>query len=104
MSAYEGRREVIRCAVSTGRPGKETPIGKFRLGLKDAKHVSSIYGTPMPWSVHVVGGIYVHGSEWFSGAPASHGCIRLDMHGGTNWAQWFYNWAELGTPIAITTK
>jgi len=101
MQAFEGSREVIRCQVSTGRPGKETPIGRFRLGIKDPDHVSSIYKTPMPWSVHVTGAIYIHGSEWFSNSPASHGCIRLEMHGATDWAQWFYSWAESGVPIVI---
>jgi hypothetical protein len=101
ISAYEGSREVMRCAVSTGGPGKATPTGHFRLGLKDPHHVSSIYGSPMPWAVHVTGGIYVHGSEWFSDTPASHGCIRLEMHGDVNWAEWFYDWSKPGTPITI---
>jgi lipoprotein-anchoring transpeptidase ErfK/SrfK len=104
LSAFEGEREVIRCQVSSGRPGKETPTGRFRLGAKDRDHVSSIYHSPMPYAVHVVDGIWVHGSEWFSDAPASHGCIRLEMHGETNWAEMFYRWARPGSPVMIDLK
>jgi hypothetical protein len=102
LTAWQGERLVFESAVSTGREGKGTPNGQFKALLKRKEHVSSIYGSEMPYSVQVVGNIFIHGSHSFSYGPASAGCIRLPMYDSPNHARWFFNWIEVGTPVRIT--
>jgi hypothetical protein len=53
-------------------------------------HRSSIYdNVPMPWSVQVVGDIFMHGFETLPDYPASAGRIRLPLDGG-NPAEWLF--------------
>jgi lipoprotein-anchoring transpeptidase ErfK/SrfK len=99
--AWQGSRLVYSWPVSSGREGKETPNGDFKSGTKEPMHISTIYGSPMPYSVHVTGNIYIHGSAGFTTAPGSHGCIRLPLMERRNVAEEFYNWIEPGTPVSI---
>ncbi|WP_227624935.1 L,D-transpeptidase [Fimbriimonas ginsengisoli] len=104
MVAFQGRRTVFRSKVSTGREGKNTPSGIFRAdGQKEKVHLSHLYANvPLPWAVHIVGNIFIHGYGASAG-HSSHGCIRLPMSGG-NPARWFYYWVERGTPVTILGK
>jgi len=66
--------------VSTARPGKVTPNGKFTPYWLNANHRSSLYnGAPMPHSIFFTGNIAVHGTDKIEalGTPASAGCVRL---------------------------
>jgi hypothetical protein len=69
-------------AVSTGRPGRDTPSGTFRAFRMDAQHFSKEFNNaPMPYSIFFTkSGDAVHG--FFDiphlGLPVSHGCVRLD--------------------------
>lgn len=101
LRAWQGDRLVYRWSVSSGREGKETPNGDFRVLGKEPMHISTIYGSPMPFSVHVTGNIYIHGSNLFASTPGSHGCIRLPLMESRNIAEEFYNWIDLGTPIRV---
>jgi lipoprotein-anchoring transpeptidase ErfK/SrfK len=105
LRAYQGKRMVLKSRISTGRQGKKTPAGTFRAGPYKARmHYSSLYdNAPMPWSVQVVGDIFVHGYQSVPGRPASHGCIRLPLDEG-NPAKWFYHWVSIGTPVEITGR
>lgn len=103
LIAYQGQRTVMRSHVSTGRAGQETPLGIFRAQGKEKMHRSRLYhNAPMPWAVHIVGNIFVHG---FKSTPSngSSGCIRLPLT-GSNPARWFYYWTEVGTPVTISGK
>jgi hypothetical protein len=103
LVAYQGRRTVLRTKVSTGRKGKETPLGLFRAKGKEKMHRSRLYNNvPMPWSIHIVGNVFVHG---FKSTPsnASSGCIRVPL-AGSNPARWLYYWTEVGTPITVSGK
>jgi hypothetical protein len=103
LIAYQGQRTVLRTNVSTGRRGKETPLGLFKATYKEKMHKSKLYHmVPMPWSVHVVGNVFVHGFK-STPANASSGCIRVPLS-GSNPAEWFYYWTEIGTPISILGK
>ncbi|MCB1094048.1 MAG: L,D-transpeptidase family protein [Verrucomicrobiae bacterium] len=101
LSAWQGKRLVLQTRISSGRNGR-TPAGKFKAGpYKARKHYSSLYNNaPMPWSVQVSGNIFVHGFTSVPDYPASHGCIRVPLTGG-NPAKFFFEWANVGTPIAI---
>jgi hypothetical protein len=103
LLAFQGQRTVLRTNVSTGRRGQETPLGLFRAKAKEKLHLSRLYdNVPMPWSIHVVGNVFVHG---FKSTPrnASSGCIRVPLS-GANPARWLYHWADIGTPITISGK
>jgi lipoprotein-anchoring transpeptidase ErfK/SrfK len=60
----------------SGKPGHETPVGKFRVAWKDQEHYSSEFaGMPMPNSVFfAAGGIAFHAGSLDEG---SHGCVHL---------------------------
>jgi len=95
--------------VSSGLPGKETPIGSYQIYYKQPNAWSRIAGLWMPyWMAFVPTGKYgIHELPYWPngyregedhlGKPASHGCVRL----GIGPAKFLYNWAEIGTPVAI---
>jgi hypothetical protein len=101
LRAWQGSRLVYLWKTSSGREGKDTPNGLFKAGQKELMHISKIYGSEMPYSVHLTGNIFVHGSSIFNTSPGSHGCIRLPMMTSRNVAEEFYNWIDLGVPIRV---
>ncbi|WP_421852979.1 L,D-transpeptidase family protein [Novosphingobium sp.] len=64
--------------ISTGRRGHGTPAGTFTILQKAVKHRSRTYdNAPMPYMQRLTwGGVALHAGH-VTGAPASHGCIRL---------------------------
>ncbi len=104
LRAYEGDRLVLESRISAGKWDRSTPNGQFRAGPKHRMHYSKLYhNAPMPYSVEVVGNIFIHGFSSVPRRPASHGCIRLPLD-GDNPAKRFYEWVERGTPIAISGR
>ena len=123
---YKGNQLVGVSALSTGREGHNTPIGKFRVIQKDKDHVSSIYGdyvdartgeivkkdadrnvdpmpkgarydgAKMPYFMRIVGGTGLH-AGFLPGYPASHGCIRMPEF----MAEDFFRNVSLHTPVEI---
>jgi hypothetical protein len=67
--------------VSTGRPGYDTPSGRFTAFRMEADHFSKEWDdAPMPHSIFFTPkGHAIHGSfeTRHLGGPASHGCVRL---------------------------
>ncbi len=102
LRAFQGDRVVAETRVSTGRRGHTTPSGQFTAGPEKSRmRYSRKYdNSPMPWSVQIYGGVFMHGYTSVPKYPASHGCIRLPLWGG-NAARWLWNWVDLGTPIRI---
>jgi hypothetical protein len=100
LQAWQGDLLVIRTPVSTGRQGRRTPNGSFTAGPYKARmHYSSLYNrAPMPYSVQIVGDIFVHGYASVPEVPASHGCIRVPLDGS---ARAFFEWVDVGTPVTI---
>jgi hypothetical protein len=102
LRAYEGDRVVLETRVSTGRLGRETPNGTFRVEEKHRMHYSKRYHhAPMPFSLQVNGNYFIHGFTAVPDKPASHGCIRVPLS-ADNPAKKLYEWAELGTPVTIS--
>ena len=66
--------------ISSGKKGKETPIGAFNILQKNIDHKSNLYSNaPMPYMQRLTwDGIAIHGGH-LPGYPASHGCIRLPL-------------------------
>jgi lipoprotein-anchoring transpeptidase ErfK/SrfK len=77
---YRGGILIGLTTVSTGRPGHETPTGRFPILEKHREHVSSLYNAaPMPFMQRLtMGGIALHAGQ-IPGHPASHGCVRLPL-------------------------
>jgi lipoprotein-anchoring transpeptidase ErfK/SrfK len=53
----------------------------------------------VPYVMYFFEGYGLHGTYWHNnfGHPMSHGCVNLR----TPDAKWFYNWAEIGTPVLV---
>jgi hypothetical protein len=88
LGAYEHGRLVHSFPIASGRPGHETPSGRFRIDAADSRHASSLYpmeGTSIPYPMHWAlrfhcsrSGVayWIHGRD-LPGYPASHGCVGL---------------------------
>jgi len=102
LTAYEGNTAVRSTLVSTGLSRTPTPTGRYRIYVK---YVSTLMSGPgyylpnVPYTMYFYRGYSIHGTYWHSnfGRPMSHGCINLP----TPEAQWFYNWAPVGTLVNI---
>ncbi len=80
--------------ISHGRRGHRTPPGTFRVTFRNVDHVSSIYGTPMPYSVFFNGGIAFHQGDIGSG---SAGCVRMQRSA----AREFYTSLRRGDVVQV---
>lgn len=122
---YKGGTLVGVSPISSGREGRSTLNGNFKILNKDIDHRSSLYGAfvdsegsivqedvdsrkdrapsgskfmgaSMRYFMRIVGGIGMH-EGYLPGYPASHGCIRLP----TRMAEIFYNETPEGTPVQV---
>jgi lipoprotein-anchoring transpeptidase ErfK/SrfK len=98
LSVFRGGYEIGAAAILYGTDDKPTPLGSFRITMKDARHVSSIYGAPMPYTLRLTDdGVSVHGTEVAWGY-ATHGCIGVP----TAFARLLFAEAKLGDHVIIT--
>ena len=95
---YRGDALVAVSTISSGRSGRDTPIGIFAVLDKRPFYRSKKYdNAPMPWMQRIDQyGIALH-AGYNPGVPASHGCIRLP----TAFAKKLYSVTDLGTPVYI---
>ena len=92
---------VIRVLhISSGRPGYDTPTGRFAVTRKLRKDWSVPYAVWLPWASYFVGGVAFHESPDVPSTAASHGCVRVP-HGD---AEWLYRRIPVGTPVAVVAK
>src|ERR1041385_716095 len=81
MTVEKDGRALYHWAVSTGRPGFDTPSGKFKAFRMEKDHFSKEWDdAPMPFSIFFTPkGHAIHGylDTRNIGRPASHGCVRL---------------------------
>ncbi|MGN6161329.1 MAG: L,D-transpeptidase [Marmoricola sp.] len=78
-----------------------TREGTFRIYYKDADHVSSLYGSKMPWAMFFSGGEAIHYSYDFAAygyAHHSHGCVNIRDWNGV---KWLYYHAPVGTKVVV---
>lgn len=92
--------EVLTVPVSTGKPGHETPTGRFVVTDKDTMRMSSIYTFAcMPFFMRLSCSEYgIHAGEVPKNQPASHGCIRVPLE----LAQGLFDEVEVGTQVTIS--
>jgi lipoprotein-anchoring transpeptidase ErfK/SrfK len=83
--------------VSSGRPGYDTPTGKFHVERRYTKDWSVPYAVWLPWASYFVGGVAFHEAPEVPATAASHGCVRVP-HGD---AEWLYRRIRVGTPVTV---
>jgi hypothetical protein len=78
VTLFSNGVRVAQGPVSTGVPGRPTPMGVFSIIEKDRYHHSNLYSNaPMPYMQRITwSGVALHEGV-LPGYPASHGCIRI---------------------------
>jgi lipoprotein-anchoring transpeptidase ErfK/SrfK len=99
LSIFRGGYEIGAAAILYGRDDKPTPLGAFPISQKDAKHVSNLYGAPMPWMMRMTNdGISIHGSDSVAPGYATHGCVAVPVA----FAKKLFAAAKLGDIVIVT--
>ena len=95
---YRGEQLVGMSTISSGKKGKETPLGFWKIFRKQVKGFSRKYdNAPMPYmQMYDEKGIAFHAGA-LPGYPASHGCVRLPL----GFAKKLYGLTKLGTEVII---
>ena len=122
---YHGGKVIGVAAISSGKEGRNTPPGEYKILEKQPMHFSAQYGcvydgenhivnedatpksavppgcryqpAPMPWFMRIRwDGVGMH-EGYLPGCPASHGCIRMDR----NIVQTFYKNSYVGMPVIV---
>lgn len=98
---YRGGILIGLTTVSTGRPGHETPTGRFPIMEKHREHYSNLYNSaPMPFMQRLtMGGIALHAGQ-IPGHPASHGCVRLPL----DFARILFGVTRIGATVHIVDE
>ncbi len=96
---YRGDTLVAASSVSTGKDGKETPVGIYPILQKNENHKSNLYDSaPMPFMQRLTwDGIALHAGR-NPGFPASHGCVRMPAQ----FAKRLFEVTDLGTMVVVT--
>ena len=100
--AFEDGELVRSHLTSTGLPATPTVIGDFYIYVK---HVETNMSGPdyflpdVPYTMYFYRGYGIHGTYWHNsfGRPMSHGCVNLPI----DEANWFFDWAEVGTLVRV---
>jgi lipoprotein-anchoring transpeptidase ErfK/SrfK len=95
---YRGDQMIGVATISSGKKGKETPLGFWTVFRKQKLGFSRKYdNAPMPFmQMYDEKGIAFHGGP-NPGYPASHGCVRLPV----KFAERLYGLTTLGTKVII---
>jgi len=95
---YRGSELMAVSTISSGKPGRDTPTGIFRVLEKKPMHRSRKYdNAPMPFMQRIDNyGIALHAGH-LPGTPASHGCVRLP----SKFAAKLFSTTDVGTPVLI---
>jgi hypothetical protein len=96
---HRGDTLVAVSTISSGRPGRETPTGVYRILQKEKMHHSNIYdNAPMPFMQRLSWeGLSLHAGR-LPGQPSSHGCVRLPGE----FAKQLYGITETGGLVVIS--
>jgi lipoprotein-anchoring transpeptidase ErfK/SrfK len=127
QAAYlvEDGRVVLISPIASGKEGRGTPTGTFRIINKDLNHQSGSFGllmdsygrivdananpathipagchyqpAPMPYFMEFSKYVGMH-AGYLPGYPASHGCVRMPK----DLAAEFFVRVQVGTPVKVT--
>jgi lipoprotein-anchoring transpeptidase ErfK/SrfK len=99
LSIFRGGYEIGAAAILYGREDKPTPLGAFPITQKKARHVSNLYGSPMPYMMRMTNdGISIHGSDSVAPGFATHGCVAVPVA----FAKKLFAAAKLGDVVIVT--
>jgi hypothetical protein len=99
VTVYDNGSPIATAPVSTGMPGRPTPMGVFSVIQKQLFHRSNLYSNaPMPYMQRITwSGVALHAGV-LPGYPASHGCIRLPQE----FAVRLWGMTRLGARVFVT--
>jgi lipoprotein-anchoring transpeptidase ErfK/SrfK len=121
--AYQDATPLYLAIVSTGSPGWETPVGLHSIERRVADE-TMVGATLSPlgldtWQLAHLSydisdvldtqyfddlGDALHENYWLPstrfGVPHSHGCVGMQRAD----AEWFWNWAAVGTPVLVQPR
>lgn len=100
--AYEDGVLKHSALSSTGLPATPTVQGDYKVWNKTRAQTMSgpgYYLENVEWVMYFHQGYGLHGTWWHEnfGQPMSHGCVNLTNAD----AQWFYEFASVGTPVHV---
>lgn len=94
----DGVVTFIASRMRSGDPSlsqsEATVTGNRRIYWKDKDHISSVFGSPMPYAMFFYEGQAIHGSTF--SMPGSHGCINVTMDD----ARQLWNKVPTNTPFS----
>jgi len=95
---YRDDKLVGVATISSGKKGRDTPLGFWSVMLKKVKGYSRKYdNAPMPFmQMYDPKGIAFHAGA-NPGFPASHGCVRLPL----KFAEKLFSVTQVGTKVVI---
>ena len=108
LVALENGEEVYSFDIVTGRDGKETSAGRYKIFRKHEKYTSKTYGSEMPYTMFFTqDGKAIHGTQmatlrsylhsYLTDSVGSEGCVGLTDDN----AMALFEWAPLGTPVIV---
>jgi lipoprotein-anchoring transpeptidase ErfK/SrfK len=108
LYVHEGARLVAGFRISSGKPGRDTRKGLFRIYAMYPSYPvwgPIINGVPEYWIPDVPYAMFyhvdfaIHGAYWHDdfGTPVSHGCVNLEV----NDAEWVYGNVGKGTYVHV---
>jgi hypothetical protein len=108
LYVHEGERLVAGFRISSGRQGKATKTGLFRIYAMYPSYPMwgpIINGVPeywipdVPWAMFYHVDFAIHGAYWHDdfGTPVSHGCVNMNP----NDAEWVYGNVRKGTYVWV---
>lgn len=97
-TVYRNGVRIGVSAISSGRPGHETPTGVFTILQKDARHHSTTYNNaPMFYMERLTwDGVALHAGG-LPGFPESHGCVHLPLQ----FARLLYGATDFSVTVVI---
>ena len=111
LVAYENGEEIYSFDIVTGRDGKETTSGKYKVFRKHKKYTSKTYGSEMPYTMFFTeDGKAIHGTQmatlrsylhsYLTDSVGSQGCVGLMDDN----AKALFEWAPVGTPVVVVSE
>ena len=111
LIALENDEEIYNFDIVTGRDGKETTAGRYKIFRKHEKYTSKTYGSEMPYTMFFTNdGKAIHGTQmatlrsylhsYLTDSVGSQGCVGLTDDN----AKALFEWAPMGTPVVVVTE
>ena len=111
LIALENGEEIYSFDIVTGRDGKETTAGTYKIFRNHEKYTSKTYGSEMPYTMFFTeDGKAIHGTtmatlrsylhSYLTESVGSQGCVGLTDDD----AKALFAWAPVGTPVIVISE